>query len=120
MKQPSFLADENVAAPLVLALREAGWDVDYVLESRPGLADDAVLQWASDEGRVLLTEDKDFGELVFRLKRNTSGVLMLRLPEGLWFQRWARLRVVLERHAERLPDTFTVVQPQNVRFRSID
>ena len=119
MSTPRFLADENVAAPLVSALRKAGWDSAYVAESRAGISDNAVLQWASNEGRILLTEDKDFGELVFRMKRNVPGVLMLRMSECAWPQRWIRLEVILQRHADRLEGAFTVVQAQTVRFRPI-
>lgn len=68
-----LLADENIAAPLVLALRAAGHDVTYVAELAPGIADDAVLSLALRQGRLLLTEDKDIGELVIRLKRHPLG-----------------------------------------------
>jgi predicted nuclease of predicted toxin-antitoxin system len=119
VNKPRFLADENIAALLVAALREAGWDTAYVMESKPGITDDAVLEWARVEERILLTEDKDFGELVFRLKRSIPGVLMLRMLEGQWHRHWERLQIVLQRHANRLEGTFTVVQSDNVRFRPI-
>lgn len=61
-----LLADENVPAPAVAALRAAGHDVLHVAESVPGSSDDAVLALAADEQRVLLKFDKDFGELAFR------------------------------------------------------
>lgn len=119
MSKPRFLADENMAAPLVSALREAGWDSAYVAESRPGISDDAVLHWAGSEGRILLTEDKDFGELVFRMKRNIPGVLMLRMPDCPWPQRWTRLEAILRRHSDRLEGAFVVIRVQTVRFRPI-
>lgn len=119
MSTPRFLADENIAAPVVGALREAGCDTAYVAESRSGISDDEVLRWACDERRVLLTEDKDFGELVLRLKRPTAGILLLRLPEGSWRNQWARLQIVLENHSRRLENSFTVVQPEKIRFRPL-
>jgi len=61
-----WLADECIAAPLVAALRDAGHDASYVAEFAAGLSDADVIAMASAEGRVLLTEDKDFGDLVFR------------------------------------------------------
>lgn len=117
MSKPRFLADENIAAPIVEALRTAGWDTEYVTETMPGINDDAVLQWARTENRILLTEDKDFGELAFRLKRDNPGVLMLRLPGGHWAQHWARLRAVLDQYACRLEGRFVVVQTEKVRVR---
>lgn len=119
MSKPCFLADENIARSLVFALRGAGWDTAYVAEANAGITDDAVLQWAVGEHRILITEDKDFGEIVFRMKRAIPGVLMLRMPEGPWQQRWERLQVVLEQHVGKLEGRFTVIQTQNVRFRLI-
>ena len=62
-----FLADECCDRSLVEDLRKAGYDVRYVLESDPGASDDEVLALAFDEQRIIVTEDKDFGELVYRL-----------------------------------------------------
>ena len=66
MKQPKLLADENIAAPMVNALGNAGWDIVYVTDRFPGALDHEVLKLAQDENRILLTEDKDFGDLVVR------------------------------------------------------
>ena len=55
-----FLADECVDSGVVTELRDAGHDVHYLAEGTRGLADEAVLRAAASEGRVLLTEDKDF------------------------------------------------------------
>jgi uncharacterized protein with PIN domain len=72
MTGPRLLADENIAASLVRALREDGIDVSYVAELASGITDDEVLDLAKAEARLLLTEDKDFGELVFRMKRRRA------------------------------------------------
>jgi predicted nuclease of predicted toxin-antitoxin system len=64
-----WLADECVAAPLVWFLRAGGHDVLYVAESAAGLSDPDVISLALREKRLLLTEDKDFGDLVFRRER---------------------------------------------------
>jgi predicted nuclease of predicted toxin-antitoxin system len=74
-----FLANENVPADAVEAVRQAGHDLAWVREAMPGADDDAVLAHALAEGRVLVTFDKDFGELAFRRgKKATPGVLLLR------------------------------------------
>jgi GDP-D-mannose dehydratase len=62
----NFLADECCDAILVSALRNDGHDVLYVKETAPGADDSTVLHLATAQQRILLTEDKDFGELAFR------------------------------------------------------
>ena len=69
------------------------------------------------EARVILTEDKDFGELVFRMKRGVPGIIMIRLPQGAWHTRWARIRSTLESRADRLLEHYTVISEQTVRAR---
>ncbi len=113
------MADENIAAPLVQALREAGNDVTYIAELAPGLTDDVVLSLARRENRLLLTEDKDFGELVFRLKRDPPGIILLRLPHAGWQVQRDRLHDLFASHAARLPEAYTVVDGQRFRFRSL-
>ena len=61
-----FLADEDVPRPLVKVLRASGYDVAFVLEDARGSLDEDHLSRAQREGRVLLTFDKEYGELVFR------------------------------------------------------
>ena len=66
-----FLADENFPRPALAALRKASWDVFSIAESCPGISDDEVIAVCSDQERLLLTFDKDFGELVFRRDRKS-------------------------------------------------
>lgn len=74
-----FLANENAPREAVLAARAAGFDVTWMVELQPGAADEVVLALAQREDRVLVTFDKDFGELVFRHGRAGSpGVILLR------------------------------------------
>lgn len=73
------LAGENVAGDVVMALRADGHDVTWIKETGPGSTDHVVLALALAEDRVLLTFDKDFGELAFRLGQAASpGVILLR------------------------------------------
>jgi predicted nuclease of predicted toxin-antitoxin system len=62
----NILADESVAAPIVAQLRQAGHDVQFITELAPGSSDPAILVRANQDDRLLLTADKDFGELVVR------------------------------------------------------
>lgn len=74
-----FLGDENLDWQIVERLRLDGHEVLYVVEMQPGIPDDKVLNLANNESAILLTSDKDFGELVFRLRRIAAGVVLIRL-----------------------------------------
>lgn len=76
-----YLADENVAAKIVAWLRHRGHDVRYAAEERPGELDSQWLQEADAQKRLILTSDKDFGDLVFRDRLNSHGVVLVRLKE---------------------------------------
>ena len=74
-----FLANENVPLTSVQRLRDAGHDVAAVSEDSRGAKDPAILALAAGEGRVILTLDRDYGGLVFRLwKPSPAGVVFLR------------------------------------------
>src|SRR5204862_7078011 len=76
-----FLANENFPAAAVAALDAAGHDIVWVRVAAPGASDPDVLAWAAREQRILLTFDKDFGELAQRSALPTTcGVVLLRLP----------------------------------------
>ncbi len=74
-----FLADENVPIEVVEAARQGGLDVEWIKELSPGVDDDVVIATARFDDRVLITFDKDFGEMAFRQgKTSTAGVILLR------------------------------------------
>jgi predicted nuclease of predicted toxin-antitoxin system len=74
-----FLANENMPADAVRAAQTAGIDLIWVRDTMPGAKDDMVLAAAVTQGRVLVTFDKDFGEMVFNLGRSASpGMVLLR------------------------------------------
>jgi predicted nuclease of predicted toxin-antitoxin system len=113
------VADENVDHPVVLALRAGGHEVWSVAEQEPGLRDDDVLERARSDAAVLITADKDFGELVFRLGLVPDGVLLLRLaglPPGKKAELVTR---VLEQHASELVGAFAVLSPASLRIREL-
>jgi len=74
-----LLANENIPGDVVTALQQAGHDVAWVRADAPGSPDTQVISRAQAEGRLLLTFDKDFGELVFRSRWRVSGVILLRI-----------------------------------------
>lgn len=111
-----FLADESCAGPVVRSLREAGHDVIAIAEIARGASDEQVLERALNEKRVLITEDLDFGRLVFSAGRSTAGVLLVRFPNHA---RLATAATVVEAVAKlglRLRSAFAVVEPGRVRL----
>lgn len=115
----NFLADECCDALLVAGLRSDGHDVLYVKEIAPGAGDDIVLQMAAGQQRVVLTEDKDFGELVVRFKLPAFGIVLLRISSVDSQAKLARLREVLFQESSRLPGSFTVIDEGKARFRRL-
>lgn len=112
-----FVADEGVEARIVERLRFEGHDVNYVAEFAPGITDDEVLDLASTGRRVLVTVDKDFGELVFRLHRAAAGVLLVRLA-GLSSDDKAELVAgAIRDHGGQMHGAFTVISPGAIRIR---
>lgn len=63
-----FLANENFPIPSVKLLQDNGLDVICVQDAKPSISDKDVLLWALDTDRIILTSDKDYGEIVFRNK----------------------------------------------------
>lgn len=107
----NLIADEGVDKPIVDALRNSGFDVLYILETNRGAKDDMILELANSRQRVLLTQDKDFGELVYRLKQAHFGVVLIRL-EGHSPQLKSEIILdVLTKYRGELIKSFTVIQP---------
>lgn len=114
-----LIADESVDAPVVESLRAAGFDIIYVLELSPGVNDNVVLNWSVKEKRLLLTVDKDFGELIFRNKRSAPGVILYRLAGLSNEEKSSILLSVLKKRGKNLSYSFTVITKDRVRIRRL-
>jgi len=115
----NFLADESVDAPVVDRLRGEGHDVVYVAELSPSITDEEVLSLANDRQCPLMTGDKDFGELVFRLHRVSLGVILIRLAGLSTFHKAAIVTDAIRRHGSEMRHAFTVISPGIVRIRNV-
>jgi len=113
----NLLADEGVDRQIVECLRQNGHAILYVAEMEPGILDEVVLQRANEHGALLVTEDKDFGELVYRQQLVHFGVVLIRLM-GLASLTKANLVVkVFEEHSAEMTNAFTVISPGVLRIR---
>jgi len=115
-----FLADECCEELLVEGLRQDGHDVYFVAESMRGAKDRIVLQTAVDQSRIVITEDKDFGELTVRLRLPAYGVVLLRMDSEDADQKLMRLREVLTKYQDRFIGHFVVIDNRKTRFRRLN
>jgi predicted nuclease of predicted toxin-antitoxin system len=111
-----FLADESCDFAVVQALRSAGHDVTAVAETRRGVEDTVVIELARSEGRILLTEDKDFGQLVFAAARDSAGVVLVRWPVSARASLGAAAVALAAGHGAALTGAFSVLEPGRVRL----
>ena len=112
-----FLADEGIDRSIVNELRALGFDVFYVIEDVRSLDDDILLQIARDENRILITRDKDFGELVFRLNKAHAGVILIRLEGNTTQERADIVCKLVSQYQEQLSNAFSVIQKGIIRIR---
>lgn len=112
-----FLADEGIDRSIVNELRSLGFDVFYVLEDVRSLDDDTLLEIARVENRILITRDKDFGELVFRLSKAHAGVILIRLEGHSTQERGSIACKLIQQYQDQLQNSFSVIQKGVIRIR---
>lgn len=115
-----FLADEGVDFRIVAALRGLGYQVQSVAEDSPGIPDPEVLALAVDRDAVLITEDKDFGEMVFQKRLCSQGVLLLRLQGVATARKVELVTEAFATHAADLRGCFSVITERALRVRPLD
>ena len=115
-----FLADENFPVPSIRRLRAAHHDVAAIIEDSPGDEDTAVLARAAIEDRLLLTFDRDYGELIY-LRRFSPpvGVLYFRLGPHLPHEPAERLLALLQEPDQLFEGFFTTVDDEQIRQRPL-
>jgi predicted nuclease of predicted toxin-antitoxin system len=114
-----LFADECVARSVVEHLQDAGFDIVRAADVCPSVEDEQVLVHAYQNGRVLITADKDFGELVLRLGHQAHGVVNLALGD---LPAATRARICLARLRElgdRVQGSFVTIEPGRVRVRPL-
>ncbi len=114
-----FLLDQSAEARIAAFLTQQGHDATRVGRDHPaGIPDEQVLAIARAEGRILIANDKDFGELVFRRHHPHAGVILFRFPlDSTAQQKIVALARLLDTHRAPL-DRFLVVTPRGVRVGS--
>ena len=113
-----FIVDESTGYGIARFLRAQGHDVLIVAEVIPEADDIAILQRAFAEERIVVTNDKDFGDLIFRRGEPHHGVILLRLQDESGDNRVQVMAALMAQYDTKLPGRFAVVTENKVRFRS--
>jgi Domain of unknown function (DUF5615) len=114
-----FLANENFPGDAVRALRSAGHEVAWVRTDAPGMKDADLLSWAAREERIILTFDKDFGELAWRASLpETCGIVLFRVPMPSPTAAGGALAARLGERSDWVGH-FSVIEPARVRMRKL-
>ena len=115
-----FFADECCPRAVVSALRKAGHDVRYAAETDASVSDRNLLQMATAEQRIVVTEDFDFGELLLRDRHASCGAIIMFLPQLTPAQRAERLLNALSTPGVEFRSAISVVEPRRLRQRLIN
>ncbi len=107
-----FLTDENLGSVIPQKLRELGFDVVSVSEVSPAEKDPKILNLTNTQTRILITLDKDFGELVFKDRLTHSGVIFLRFKDESVKNKFLILSKVLKLRKE-FQNKFTVIREKS-------
>jgi predicted nuclease of predicted toxin-antitoxin system len=113
----NFVADESIDRQIVNRLQQEGHRVFDVTEMSPGISDDEVLSKANKESAILLTADRDFGDLVFRQGRLIEGVVLIRLAGLSSKSKADHVSAAINHHGKELKKAFSVITPGSIRIR---
>ncbi|MBI5471166.1 MAG: DUF5615 family PIN-like protein [Ignavibacteriae bacterium] len=111
-----FLVDECTGPAVAQYLSTKQFEVFSVYDQDPGMLDDDILEKAFHENWILITNDKDFGEMIFRQRRPHAGDVFLRLADERNTNKIDVLENLLRNHVRRLENSFVVVTERRVRF----
>lgn len=111
-----FLADESCDFAVVRALRAEGYDVFAVSETTRRSDDRELIEQSAREHRILITEDKDFGWLVFVSHAESAGIILIRFPGNARAALVQTVYQLVREQGEQLSGTFVVVQPGHIRI----
>jgi len=111
-----FIADVNIEKRIVLFLRSSGHDVLWIPEYDCRLTDEQLLALAVDQGRILLTNDKDFGSLVFLQKKLSCGIVLFRIQDQNVRVKITILKNMLLRYQYKFSGCFVTIARKRIRF----
>ncbi|HYA03282.1 MAG TPA: DUF5615 family PIN-like protein [Syntrophobacteria bacterium] len=111
-----FLVDESTGPAVAEWLRQQGHEVFSVYNEARGMSDEDIIRKAFAENSILMTNDKDFGDKVYRERHPHRGVVLLRLDDERALIKIETVKRLLGKYGDRLPGQFVVVTERAVRF----
>lgn len=114
---PKFILDVGVGKMVHTFLLEEGYDAIAVSDYDPQMGDGDILSFAAGEQRMVITMDKDFGDLVYHSGQHHYGVLLLRLDDATGQEKCAVVKAILENYESALGHNFCVYMNGNLRIR---
>lgn len=114
-----FIVDESTGDRVAEQLRNEGFDVVSVISQMRGLDDLLIIERALEEQRIIITNDKDFGDLIFHQNFKPRGVLLLRLEDESTLNKLRVIRMIIHQYLKILEGNFVVVTERKIRKRPI-
>ena len=115
-----FIADVNIEKPVIDYLAEAGYDIKWIPDYDCEISDEALLRMARSEKRILITNDKDFGELIFLQKRLSSGIILFRVKGQRTEEKVKLMKKLLRNYPDKLLNNFVIITERKLRFVSME
>ena len=113
-----FLADESCDFAVVRSLRAASYDIEAIVEIASGESDANIIEMAVKKNRILITEDRDFGELVYAHQKQHGGIILVRYPSTARKGMAEAILDLVRQKSGTLVDCFVVVSPLKIRIRT--
>lgn len=111
-----FIADVNVEKKIVDYLSENRYDVKWVPDYNCEILDEGLFNLANAEQRILITNDKDFGELTFLQKKLSTGIILMRVKGQRAEDKVKLVKKLLQKHNDKLLNHFVVITKKKFRF----
>jgi len=115
-----FLIDENVGFSVIDYLRKQGYDTKSVRELFPSRNDSYILEKAFQEKRIIITNDKDFGHLIFKTNLPAISLILLRFNDEAPGLKINAIKTILSLPKEKILNHFIVASEDKIRLRSLD
>lgn len=112
-----FLVDVGVGKNVEAWLRSQGFDAIALRDVDPRMSDQDAQELASKQGRIVITMDKDFGELVYRLQQKHVGILLLRMDDAQKEEKLAAIKTILSQFGDQINNSFTTYRNGKLRIR---
>jgi predicted nuclease of predicted toxin-antitoxin system len=111
-----FLVDECTRSKVAKWLCDRGYEVFSVYDRARGISDDVILEKAVSENWILITNDKDFGEKIYRERRSHRDIVLIRLADERFSNKIEVLSKLLSKHSAELLDNYVVITENQIRF----